>query len=222
ERQPGRDDEAEQHQLTRRREQLDPARQQHGRERVAKDPVAHLERQLAADQNAWDRSDQEPADRTHVDVPGDKVPGSRDPEQRGGMEDVSADNLSRPQRKENQERQTEEHAGPDGRQADNETAEEPDPHRGQAVTPFEEKVPWMLANGHEAFREEPGATDQQRDAEHGAPHGLGPPAVAVLEPSRKPDTDEPHGCTAEEHPAREPRCNVAPPPELDRFNALED
>ena len=61
-----------------------------------------------------------------VDVPGGPVGGTRDVQEDRCVEDVRADDLVRREREHDQQRQAEEHAAPDGRQPDDEAAEEPD------------------------------------------------------------------------------------------------
>src|SRR4029450_9972413 len=72
-------------------EELDPAEHERRGEGEAEEPVGHVDADLAADEDAWDRPEQEPADRGHVDVPGDEMAEARNPEERGHVEDVGPD-----------------------------------------------------------------------------------------------------------------------------------
>ena len=79
----------------------------------AEDAVAGADGEVAADQDAGDRAEQEPAHGPEGDVAGDDVAEAGDPEQRGGVHDVGADDLRHRQREEEHHRQPEERAAAD-------------------------------------------------------------------------------------------------------------
>ncbi len=68
-----------------------------------------------------------------IDVAGYEVTDPCDPEQPGRVEEVGADDLARAERKDEQQRQAEEDARPDGCQPDDEPTEQPDENRRNLV-----------------------------------------------------------------------------------------
>ena len=115
--------------------QLQPADREHVGERQPQPGLRDPDRVVAADQDAGDRADQEPADRVQVDVAGDEVAEAGDVEERGRVEDVRADDLVGAEREDEQHRQPEERPAADRGQADDEAADDADRDRGDAVAP---------------------------------------------------------------------------------------
>src|SRR5437588_10735150 len=72
--------------------------EEHEREHEPQRPVAEMDRDLAAGEDARDGADEQPSQGVRVDVAGDEMPEAGDPEEAGGGEDVGADDLVRPQR----------------------------------------------------------------------------------------------------------------------------
>src|SRR4029453_4380891 len=66
----------------------DPARPEHGAKPDSERAFRNADRQLAREQDAGDRSEQQPAHRAEVDVPVNEVADARNPERRGRAEDV--------------------------------------------------------------------------------------------------------------------------------------
>src|SRR5437016_229858 len=106
---------------------------------------------------------------------------SSHPQQRGGVEDVGADHLPRPQREENEKRESEEDPGSDGCEAHDQPAEEADCESGHAVTPLESEVSGMFATAHEVLAHQPDSADQESSAEHGGTDRLASAAIPVLQ-----------------------------------------
>ena len=73
----------------------------------------------------------------------------------------------------------------------------------------------------EALRDEPDRAEEQRRAEHLPHHRLGVVAVALGQLHVDPDAEQRHRRRADEHPAREPRADIAHPPVLNRSDRLE-
>src|SRR5438270_6315926 len=78
-----------------REQELGPGREEHEREQQPQGPVADLDADLTAGENAGDGADEKPCHGMQVDVARDEMPEACDPEQAGGVEDVRADDLVR-------------------------------------------------------------------------------------------------------------------------------
>ena len=116
----------------------------------------------------------------------------------------------------------EEDPAADGRQADDEPAEDADEDGRGAVTPTEH--PPCVAGRlllDEALRDQPDRPEEQRSAEHLPHHRLDVVAVALGQLHVDPHAEQRRGRRPEEHPPGQPRTDVAHPPVLNRADALE-
>src|SRR5947209_6593865 len=202
--------------------------EEHEREHEPQRPVAEMDRELAAGEDARDGADEQPQERVRVDVARDEMPEAGDPEEAGGVEDVGADDLVRPQREDEQQRQSEEHAAADGRQPDDEAAEDPDEHgRDLVAPPHHECAVADLAHADGGLQQHPERAEQERCAEDLALRRLDAAAVPVLQPHRRRDPEERRGRASDEHPAaelrlRRPELVVAGAPHALEDRAVQD
>ena len=207
-------------------DQLQPREAEDGREREAGAACSGIEsvRRLPM-QHARDRAEQQPARRRpcrRCRPPSARCRRRRAARPRGRCP------CRRPcaprSGKMHEQRQPEEDAAADRRQADDEPAEEP-------ISTAATRSRFVSANSSsrdglrvdEALRDEADAAEEQRAAEHASHRRLDPVAVRVLEPvSRARRRASDIGARAEEHPAGELRAHVAHAPVLDRPDRLED
>src|SRR5690348_5250044 len=202
--------------------------EEHEGEHEPQRPVAEMDRELAAGEDARDGADEQPRQGVGVDVAGDEVPEACDPEQSGGVEDVRADDLVGPQREDEQQRQPEEHAAADGCQPDDVAAEEADEHGCDLVaSAHDECAVADLAHADGGLQQHAERAEQQRRAEDLAFRRLDAAAVPVLQPRRRRDAEERRRCAADEHPAaelrlRRPELVVARPSDRLEDRAVQD
>ena len=203
-------------------QQLDARQPEDAGEEEAQGPFGDREREAAAEENTGDRAEQQPGEDLEVDVARRPVRCPGHVQERRGVEDVRPDHLVRAEREDHEERQPEEDAAADRRQADDEPAEDADENGRDLVASCElpVHVPDRLLL-EEALRDQPDRAEEQRAAEHLPHHRLDVVAVALGQLHVDPHAEQRCGRGADEHPAGEPRAHVAHAAVLDGADALE-
>ena len=139
------------------------------------------------------------------------------------MEDVRPDDLGGLELEGEEQRQAEEDTASDGREPDDEAAEEADRERDDLVPRRQLDVVGADAGiAKEALRDQADPSEQQRDAEHRAADRLDPVAVLPLEVRGERHARERHRSASEQHPPGQPSLDVAERPLPRRSDRLED
>jgi hypothetical protein len=218
------EDDGHENRVGRELDQPNAAREEHRSEPDPERGFRDTNGQLAREEHAGDRAEQQPAHRVQVDVPVNEVADARDPEQRRRVENVRTHDFGRRQWEHEQHHETEERAASDRCQTDEEPAARSEGDTDHAVTVREQerRVRRLDAALDERLREEAEPAEDERVADHLGHDVAHAAPVLVLDPVRELDAYQRHRRRAEKHPKRDPRMDGAKLAVSDGAERLED
>ena len=204
-------------------EKLQPAEGERDGDRETQSTLGQPDADLTPDEDARDRSDEQPPDRSHVDVARHEMAEAGDPEEGSGVEDVRADDEPRGQGEREQHRETEERAAPDRREPDDEAADRSDRDRDDPIPPGQPNEARSGASRpNDGLGEEAERADDQGHAEHLPLDRVDAVPVRAGQVGGDRHAEERHRCAPEQHPAAEPCANGPEAPVSHGAERFED